>query len=148
MPGPTKYTSGRANKKYFGRARYWISYFIKNNEFAYKKQMILYKNDKFANKKWKGVKSEKIKVFPLVWSKYLSSWTGLGRSGHVQITTWQVRTWPNHDFCSNFACFGFKIRFLTKFYNESASFLPEKLKNHILLTQIPKINSKSRKLIN
>ena len=28
------------------------------------------------------VKSEKIKVFPLVCSKYLSSWTGLGRSGH------------------------------------------------------------------
>ena len=45
------------------------------------------KNDKFADKKWKGVKSEKIKVFPLVCSKYLSSWTGLGRSGHVQITT-------------------------------------------------------------
>ena len=33
------------------------------------------KNDKFA-KKWKGVKSEQIKVFPLVCSKYLSSWTG------------------------------------------------------------------------
>ena len=42
------------------------------------------KNDKFVNKTWKGVKSEKIKVFPLVCSKYLSSWTGLGRSGHVQ----------------------------------------------------------------
>ena len=33
------------------------------------------------------IKSEKIKAFPLVCSKYLSSWTGLGRSGHVQITT-------------------------------------------------------------
>ena len=33
------------------------------------------------------IKLEKIKVFPLVCSKYLSSWTGLGRSGHVQITT-------------------------------------------------------------
>ena len=30
------------------------------------------KNDNFANKKWKGVKSEKIKVFPMVCSKYLS----------------------------------------------------------------------------
>ena len=87
----------------------------------------------FVNKKWKGVKSEKIKVFPLVWSKYLSSWTGLGRSGHVQITTWQVRTWPNRDFLSKFACFGFKIRFFTKFHNDSASFLPEKLKNQIIL---------------
>ena len=28
------------------------------------------------------IKSEKIKPFPLVCSKYLSSWTGLGRSGH------------------------------------------------------------------
>ena len=31
-----------------------------------------------VDKKWKGVKSEKIKIFPLVCSKYLSSWTGLG----------------------------------------------------------------------
>ena len=28
------------------------------------------------------IKSEKIKAFPLVCSKYLSSWTSLGRSGH------------------------------------------------------------------
>ena len=40
------------------------------------------KNDKFVNKKWKGVISGK--TFPLVCSKYLSSWTGLGKSGHVQ----------------------------------------------------------------
>ena len=40
------------------------------------------KDAKFVNKKWKGVKSEKLKLFPLVCSKYLSSWTGLGRSGH------------------------------------------------------------------
>ena len=33
------------------------------------------------------IQVEKIKAFPLVCSKYLSSWTGLGRSGHVQITT-------------------------------------------------------------
>ena len=45
------------------------------------------KNDKIVNKRWKGVKSEKIKVFPLVCSKYLSSWTGLGRSGHVRFPT-------------------------------------------------------------
>ena len=45
------------------------------------------KNNKFANGKWKGVMSEKIKVFPLVCSKYLSSWTGLGRSGHVRFPT-------------------------------------------------------------
>ena len=34
------------------------------------------KIDEFANKKWKGVKSDKIKVFPLACTKYLSSWTG------------------------------------------------------------------------
>ena len=37
--------------------------------------MIFKKHDKFVNKKGKGVKSEKMKVFPLVCSKYLSSWT-------------------------------------------------------------------------
>ena len=45
------------------------------------------KDDNSVNKEWKGVKSEKIKIFPLVCSKYLSSWTGLGKSGHDQITT-------------------------------------------------------------
>ena len=33
------------------------------------------------------IKSEKIKAFPLVCSKYLSSWTGLGRSRHVRFQT-------------------------------------------------------------
>ena len=51
-----------------------INLLSKTNDFV--------KNDKSINKRWKGVKSEKIKVFPLVCSKYLSSWTGLGRSGH------------------------------------------------------------------
>ena len=45
------------------------------------------RHHKFVNQKWKGVKSEKIKIFPLVCSEYLSSWTGLGKSGHDQITT-------------------------------------------------------------
>ena len=42
------------------------------------------KNNKKMLIKKKGVISEKIKVFPLVCRKYLSSWTGLGRSGHVR----------------------------------------------------------------
>ena len=33
------------------------------------------------------IKSEKVKAFPLVCSKHLSSWTGLGRSGHVRCPT-------------------------------------------------------------
>ena len=59
--------------------------------------------------------------------------SGLFRSGHVQIRTFQVRTCPNQDFWLNFACFGFKIRFLTKWRNDSASFCPEELKKHIIL---------------
>ena len=113
-----------------------------------------------GHKKWKGVKSQKKKVFPLFWSKYLSSWTGpdmsksgLFRSGHDQIRTFQVRTCPNHDFLLNFECFGFKIRFLTKWHNDSASFFLEKLKKHIILIKnlniwpkIPKIPQKSQKI--
>ena len=59
------------------------------------------------------IKSEKTKRFPLVCSKYLSSWTGLGRSGHVRFQTvdpiWHVSGskivfWRNdimilHHFC-------------------------------------------------
>ena len=44
-------------------------------------------NDKFANQNWKSVISGKLKVFPLVCSKYLSSWIGLGKSGHVRFPT-------------------------------------------------------------
>ena len=54
------------------------------------------KNDKFANKKWKGVKSEKIKVFPLVCSKCLSSWTGPDMTEVrilVQFCTFRVPKW-------------------------------------------------------
>ena len=42
---------------------------------------------KLLNKTNDLVESEKIKIFPLVCSKYLSSWTGLGKSGHVRFPT-------------------------------------------------------------
>ena len=45
--------------------------------------MIFLKDDKTANKKRKGVILGE-KVFPLVCSKYLSSWTGPDRSRQVQ----------------------------------------------------------------
>ena len=65
-----------------------INLLSKTNDFVkninlFNKHMILEKTDKFGNKTWKGVISEK-KIFPLVCSKYLSSWTGLDRSGHVR----------------------------------------------------------------
>ena len=43
-----------------------------------------YKNDKFANKNWKGVISEEKKGEARFADKDLSSWTGLGRPGNVQ----------------------------------------------------------------
>merc|ERR1711924_195287 len=49
--------------------------------------------------------------------------------------SWQVRTCPISDFWSDFACFGFKIGFLTKFLDDSAWFLLEKLKKHIILSK-------------
>ena len=93
------------------------------------------KHDKFADKKWKGVISEKLKAKTCVADQDLSSWTGLGRSGHVQITT----------FWSNLARFGLKIRCLMKFINDSAWFLLEKLKNHIISPKSLIFNQKSRK---
>ena len=49
--------------------------------------MIFKKHAKFVNKIRKGVISEKIKAKTCFADKDLSSWTGLGRSGHVQVTT-------------------------------------------------------------
>ena len=90
--------------------------------------------------KWKGVKSEKIKVFLLVCSKYLSSWTGPDMTEVrvlVQFCTFRVQ----------------KLYFDEIYINDSASFLLEKLRNHVILTknlnicpQIPKILPKSSKM--
>ena len=57
--------------------------FIKNDKICLLKQKMLCKKNKFANTQWKCVISEQ-NIFPLVCSKYLSSWTGLGKSRHVQ----------------------------------------------------------------
>ena len=78
------------------------------------------KNINLLNKTNDFIKSEKIKAFPLICSKYLSSWTGLGRSRHVRFPT--VGRILN--------VFGFKICFLTKFLDDSAWLLLEKLKTH------------------
>ena len=91
--------------------------------------MIFKKHDKFANEKWKGVISVKIKAKNCFADKDLFSWTGLGRAGHVQITTVGL-IWHG---------FGFSIRFLTKLIDDSVWCLPEKLKNHITLTANPNI---------
>ena len=44
-------------------------------------------NDEVVNTNWKGVLSEEKTGKTRFADKDLSSWTGLGRSGHVQITT-------------------------------------------------------------
>ena len=46
---------------------------------------------------WKGVLSEKIKPKTCFADKDLSSWTGLGRSGHVQIMTFHKISYLSGD---------------------------------------------------
>ena len=52
-----------------------------NKNMNYKTDKFVNKDDKFANKTWKGVISKKKKKVCFA-DKDLSSWTGLGRSGH------------------------------------------------------------------
>ena len=61
--------------------------------------------------------------------KDLSSWTGLGRSGHVQITTFG----PISHLSDS------KLKFLTKFLDDSVWFLLENLKKHVFSTKNPNI---------
>ena len=87
--------------------------------------MIFKKHDKFANKTWKGVISEKNK------NKNLLCWQGLV----LLDWSWQVRTCPNHDYWSNLARFGSKTDFLTKFLDYSAWLSLEKLKKHVFFNK-------------
>ena len=63
---------------------------------------------------------------------YGSSWTGLGKSVNFP-STFRKTIW------TNFACFGSENGILMKFLDDSASFLLEKLKNHVILTKNPNI---------
>ena len=81
-------------------------------------------------------------------------WTHMGPYGAHMGPPGQVRTWPNQDFWSNLTRFGSRNGILTKWHNDSASFLLEKLKNQVILTKnpniwpkIPKIPEKSRKFL-
>ena len=47
----------------------------------------------------------------------------------------RVRRWRKSEFWSNLARFGSRNGILTKWHNDSASFLPEKLKNQVILTK-------------
>ena len=62
-------------------------------------------------------------------NKNLLCWQGLV----LLDWSWQVRACPNHDFWSNSARFGFRIRFLTKFLNDSAWLCVEKRKTLLAL---------------
>ena len=62
----------------------------------FNKTFVFTKKQKNANKKRKGVQSEKIEIFPLVCSKYLSSWTGPDMTEVrvlVQFRTFRVQKW-------------------------------------------------------
>ena len=106
---------------------------------------LLNKTDDFVKRykncwyKWKGVKSEKLKYVLCV---FLNLWSQE-----------RVRTWRKSEFWSNLARFGSRNGILTKWHNDSASFLLEKLKNQVILIKnfniwpkIPKIPQKSRKI--
>ena len=69
-----------------------------------------------------------------IWAPYGSIWALMGPPGQVledsvNFRKLSVRLW------TNFARFGSKTEFLIIFLNESASFLPEKLKNHVILSK-------------
>ena len=57
----------------------------------------------------------------------------------------EVRTWRKDEFLSNLACFGSRNGILTKWHNDSASFLPEKLKVKLSWPKILIFNSKYQK---
>ena len=55
-------------------------------------------------------------------------WADMGPYG----SSWTGPDMTNHDFWTNFARFGSKTKFLTKFLDDSAWFLLEKLKKHVI----------------
>ena len=69
---------------------------------------------------------------------YGSSWTGLGSSVNFPSTF-------RRDFWTNFACFGSKNGIFMKFLYDSASFLLEKLKKHVILIKNLNILTKNQK---
>ena len=58
----------------------------------------------------------------------------------------KVRTWRKDEFRSNFTRFGSRNGILTKFIDDSAWFLLEKLKNHVILSKNLNIWSKNQKI--
>ena len=97
-----------------------------------------------------------------IWAQmgtYGPMWAHMGPCGPLWVLldrSWRFRqlsvNFP-YDFWINFARFGSRNGILTKFIHDSASFLLEKLKNHIILIRnfniwpkIPKIPDKSKKI--
>ena len=76
------------------------------------------------------IKKERCKIWKNK-NKNLLCWQGLV----LLDWSWQVWTCPNHDFWSNLARFGTKNGISTKFIDDSATFLLEKLTNHYIFTK-------------
>merc|ERR1711924_126835 len=78
-------------------------------------------------------------------SPYGPMWAHMGPSGPLWVLldrSWRFRKLSVNfpcDICTNFARFGSRNSILMKFLNDSASFLLEKLKNHVILTKNPNI---------
>ena len=76
------------------------------------------------------------------WPIYGPLWAHMGLLGQVLEVLEDSVRFPStfrRDIWTNFARFGFKTKFFMKFLNDSASFLLEKLKNHVILTKNPNI---------
>ena len=72
------------------------------------------------------------------WGPYGPMWALMGPPGQVlekASTFRQISVRFPLDFWTNFARFGSKNGILVKFLDDSASFLLEKLKNHVILTK-------------
>ena len=64
-------------------------------------------------------------------------WALMGPPGQVLEDYVRFPSTFRREIWTNFARFGSKTKFLIKFLNDSASFLLEKLKNHVILTPKP-----------
>ena len=72
------------------------------------------------------------------WGPYGPIWALMGLPGQVLEVLEDSVRFPStfrRDIWTNLARFGSKTNFLMKFLDDSASFLLEKLKNHVILTK-------------
>ena len=83
---------------------------------------------------WVGARSGLGSIWALM-GPYGPMWALMGPPGQVLEKASTFRLTFRRDFWTNFARFGSKTKFFMKFLDDSASFLLEKLKKHVILTK-------------